>query len=248
MRRYKKNLLLAVFCFLLFWGTGELAGNLQTSLAVREVTVTDTAEEVEKFRSLDVKEELLQSCYNRKKLPWFSCLFPKNTEGGNALYSILADMECFPVSNSNTDQNVTVDFEDSWGGARTYGGERRHEGTDLMPSINERGVIPVVSVSDGTVEKKGWLELGGWRLGIRGRHGTYFYYAHLERYAEGIQPGSEVKAGQIIGYMGDSGYGEEGTVGQFAVHLHFGIYLTLEGKEVSVNPYKLLKLFDEGSH
>ena len=46
----------------------------------------------------------------------------------------------------------------------------------------------------------------------------------------------------MLGYMGDSGYGEEGTVGQFAVHLHFGIYIqTADGQEVSVDPYWILK-------
>ena len=125
--------------------------------------------------------------------------------------------------------------------SRSYGGNRVHEGTDIMPSNKERGYFPVVSVCDGTVEKKGWLNLGGYRLGIRSKAGAYFYYAHLESYAEGIKEGTKVKAGQIIGYMGDSGYGEEGTVGKFDVHLHFGLYLDLDGKEVSVNPYEVLR-------
>ena len=150
------------------------------------------------------------------------------------------DIRYFPVAKDEKNGEY-VQFEDSYGGARSYGGERKHEGIDLMASNNKRGYFPVVSVSDGVVEKKGWLKLGGYRIGIRAPEGAYFYYAHLERYAEGIEEGSKVKAGQIIGYMGDSGYGPEGTVGEFAVHLHFGIYLTLEGKEFSVNPYPILR-------
>ena len=49
-------------------------------------------------------------------------------------------------------------------------------------------------------------------------------------------------AGQLLGYMGDTGYGEEGTTGQFAVHLHLGIYIqTSHYQELSVNPYWVLK-------
>ena len=123
---------------------------------------------------------------------------------------------------------------------RTYQGERGHEGTDIMPSVNERGVFPVVSMTDGIVENKGWLELGGYRLGIRSPHGAYFYYAHLDSYGN-IQEGDEVKAGDFLGFMGDTGYSKtEGTTGKFPVHLHMGIYLYEEGKEVSVNPYPAL--------
>lgn len=134
-------------------------------------------------------------------------------------------------------------YEDSYGGLRTFGGKRRHEGCDIMPSgaTKESGVIAIVSASDGVVEKKGWLRLGGYRLGIRSPHGAYFYYAHMSHYAEGIEEGTEVSAGQIIGYMGDTGYGDEGTHGKFVVHLHFGVYVEVDGKETAVNPYWMLK-------
>ena len=104
--------------------------------------------------------------------------------------------------------------------SRSYGGKRLHEGTDLMPPKNQRDTFAVVSVCDGVVEKIGWLELGGYRIGIRSKTGTYFYYAHLSSYAEGMKQGKTVKAGELLGYMGDSGYGKEGTVGKFPVHLH----------------------------
>ncbi len=157
---------------------------------------------------------------------------------------IIEDWKCFPVPEDKSGK-ASVDYEDSFGGERTYGGKRRHEGTDLMSSNKERGYFPVVSVCDGIVEKKGWLKLGGWRMGIRSEHGTYFYYAHMERYEENLEEGSKVEAGQVIGYMGDSGYGEEGTTGQFAVHLHFGVYIKRGDKEVSINPYPLLKLYED---
>ncbi len=136
-----------------------------------------------------------------------------------------------------------VYYVDSYGYERTYGGDRTHEGCDIMSVNNTRGELPVVSVSDGVVEKLGWLELGGYRIGIRSESGVYYYYAHLYSYEEGLTEGDQVVAGQIIGYMGDTGYSKvEGTTGNFDVHLHFGIYLDDgKGNEYTVNPYPLLK-------
>ncbi len=156
------------------------------------------------------------------------------------------DVKYFPVPKSKTNQDATVSFENSWMYERNFGGKRGHEGTDLMASVNQRGYYPIISMTDGVVEKIGWLTKGGYRIGIRSPSGGYYYYAHLYSYAEDFKEGDTIQAGQLIGYMGDSGYGEEGTVGQFAVHLHVGIYFNGEdGKEISVNPYPVLKYFEE---
>jgi hypothetical protein len=153
----------------------------------------------------------------------------------NGFCAVWNDLECFPVK-------CQVSYEDSWMAERNYGGNRGHEGTDLMPPVNQNGFYPIYSITAGTIEHMGWLEKGGWRIGIRSGHGGYFYYAHLSDYAKGLEEGKTVEAGEMLGYMGDSGYGKEGTTGQFAVHLHFGIYIqTADGREVSVNPYWILK-------
>ena len=150
------------------------------------------------------------------------------------------DLRYFPVAESSSNSRLSVSFEDSWMFDRSYGGERGHEGTDIMPSVNESGLFPIVSMTDGTIENKGWLELGGYRLGIRAPHGAYIYYAHLDSYAD-IQEGDTVSAGELLGFMGDTGYGtEEGTRGKFPVHLHVGIYLYENDQEISVNPYPAL--------
>lgn len=159
--------------------------------------------------------------------------------------SILQDIECFPVEK-NSEGELIVSFEDSWNAYRTYGGIRRHEGTDLMPEENIRGYYAILSMTDGTIEKMGWLNKGGYRVGVRGNSGAYYYYAHLESYAPGLKVGDEVKAGQFLGYMGDSGYGDEGTTGQFDVHLHFGIYVQTPFGELSVNPYWILRFLENG--
>ena len=97
-------------------------------------------------------------------------------------------------------------------------------------------------MTGGVIEKAGWLELGGWRIGIRAPSGAYLYYAHLYNYSQDWAEGDEVQPGTLLGFMGDSGYGPEGTTGMFPVHLHLGIYLPLnEQEEISVNPYWILR-------
>ncbi len=109
------------------------------------------------------------------------------------------------------------------------------------------GYYPVVSMTDGVIEKIGWLEMGGWRIGVRAPGGAYLYYAHLYSYAGDFKEGDRVKAGELIGYMGDTGYGKtEGTRGNFDVHLHVGIYIkTDHNEEMSVNPYWILKWLEK---
>lgn len=150
--------------------------------------------------------------------------------------AVLNDVECFPVAADG------IVYENSWMFERNYGGKRGHEGTDLIPQENLRGHYPVVSMTDGIVEKIGWLPLGGYRIGIRSPSGGYFYYAHLDRYERVFQVGEAVPAGTVLGRMGDTGYGAEGTRGRFDVHLHLGIYIRTEhSQELSVNPYWILR-------
>lgn len=156
---------------------------------------------------------------------------------------VFEDLQCFPVVKEGKDERYPVSYDNTWGAERTYGGERTHEGCDLMAISNERGKYKVCSMTDGVVKNIGWLEQGGWRIGIESDSGIYYYYAHLDSYEKAFEKGERVAAGQILGRMGDSGYGKEpGTKGNFAVHLHVGIYLDdLSGEERAVNPYWYLK-------
>ena len=154
---------------------------------------------------------------------------------------IFEDLQCFPVVKEA--DVYPISYENTWGAERIYGGNRTHEGCDLMAVSNERGKYKVCSMTDGTVRQIGWLEQGGWRIGIESDSGVYYYYAHLDSYEKAFEEGERVVAGQILGRMGDSGYGKEpGTKGQFDVHLHVGIYIKdLSGKERAINPYWYLK-------
>ena len=160
---------------------------------------------------------------------------------------IRSELRVFPIPLSVTHPEYRSVFENSWMSPRSFGGERGHEGVDIMLYPGERGLFPVLSMTDGVVEKKGWLPQGGYRLGVRSAGGIYYYYAHLYDYAPNIEEGTPVAAGQLLGFAGDSGYSNiEGTVGNFAVHLHVGIYYNDEaGAETSINPYGFLVLLED---
>ena len=163
------------------------------------------------------------------------------------LQAVWEDLKYFPVPVSTLNESAQISYYNSWMAPRTFGGQRGHEGTDLMARINERGRYPVLSMTDGVVEQIGWLTKGGYRIGIRAPHGGYFYYAHLYDYAREFQIGEPVRAGELLGFMGDSGYSKiEGTVGNFDVHLHVGIYVEQpDGGEVSVNAFWPLTFLEE---
>lgn len=163
------------------------------------------------------------------------------------VYAVWQDLERFPVGEIASNPKAFVTFADSWMQSRTFGGDRGHEGCDIMASVNERGIYPVYSMTDGVVENVGWLRLGGYRIGIRSPSGAYFYYAHLAEYAKDFVPGESIEAGTLLGYMGDTGYSDvPGTTGNFPVHLHLGIYLNAaDGAEFSVNSYPMLRYLYE---
>ncbi len=156
-------------------------------------------------------------------------------------HKIMKDIKCFPVSLKYKEW---IHFEDSYGVYRESGG---HEGCDIMHNENIAGDIPIVSATDGTITNLGWLYLGGYRIGITSPNGIYYYYAHFDSCTPGLFVGKEIKAGEFLGFMGNTGEGEEGTKGNFPVHLHFGIYIKDEkGNEEAVNPYQyLLKINEE---
>lgn len=111
--------------------------------------------------------------------------------------------------------------------------ERAHEGVDVFAAKG----TPIYSASDGKIVNIGWNQYGGWRLTVQVDSGTAFYYAHMSRYADGMAKGGTVKKGQLIGYVGSTGYGPEGTEGQFVPHLHFGIYKTNVSPWKAIDPY-----------
>ncbi|MFB9973141.1 M23 family metallopeptidase [Allobacillus sp. SKP2-8] len=140
-------------------------------------------------------------------------------------------------------KNFNYSYKNTWGDSRGYGGRRIHEGTDIFAGYG----TPVKSASYGIVEIKGWNKFGGWRVGIRDAYNIYHYYAHLSRFEEKIEEGTLVKPGQVIGYVGSTGYGPEGTQGKFPPHLHYGIYKDNGKYEWAYDPYPSLKRWERNT-
>ncbi len=135
---------------------------------------------------------------------------------------------------------------DDFGNSRNYGYKRRHLGHDIMGNVG----TPIIAVEGGIVEELGWNQYGGWRIGIRSHDKRrYYYYAHLRKdkpYHMDTVRGAAVTAGQVIGYLGMTGYSSKENVNNINVpHLHFGLQLIFdesqkEGpKEIWVDVYSL---------
>ena len=114
-------------------------------------------------------------------------------------------------------------------------GERKHEAIDIHAA---RGT-PVIAVGDGCVVKLFRSVPGGITLYQFDPEGNFaYYYAHLDRYADGVKEGTELKRGDVLGYVGTTGNAPPN-----APHLHFGIFRLGSDKRwwagTAVNPYKV---------
>lgn len=138
---------------------------------------------------------------------------------------------------------------DDFGDARSYGFKRKHLGNDLIGQVG----IPIIAVEGGVVEALGWNKYGGWRIGIRSfDKKRYYYYAHLRKnfpYNKDLKEGSIVKAGDVIGYMGRTGYSESENANNLTTpHLHFGMQLIFDesqkesNNEIWIDVYNIVRL------
>lgn len=130
---------------------------------------------------------------------------------------------------------VRAHLTDTWGQSRE-GGARAHQAIDIIAP----GGTPVVAAMSGTVEKLFQSARGGTTVYVRSQDGRWTaYYAHLQRYADGLAEGRAVRAGQVIGYVGDTGNSGAGNY-----HLHFALARMRPGEKwydgEPVNPYPIL--------
>ncbi|MGN0349325.1 MAG: M23 family metallopeptidase [Roseburia sp.] len=125
---------------------------------------------------------------------------------------------------------------DDFGVSREYGYRRQHLGHDMMGRVG----TPIIASESGYVEALGWNQYGGWRIGIRSfDKKRYYYYAHLRQnypYQEKLKIGDTVIAGEVIGYMGHTGYSAKENVNNIdSVHLHFGLQLIFDESQKEGN-------------
>lgn len=144
-----------------------------------------------------------------------------------------------------------TDYDD-FGASRSYGYKRNHLGHDMMGQVG----TPVIAAESGSVRELGWNQYGGWRIGIDSFDGKrYYYYAHLRQnrpYADGLKKGDVVQAGDVIGYIGRTGYSAKENVNNIdEYHLHFGLQLIFDesqregSQEIWVDVYELVKFLSQ---
>jgi hypothetical protein len=118
-------------------------------------------------------------------------------------------------------------YGDSYGAFRGDVHGKWHHGDDIFAPLG----APVVAVANGTINRVGWHKVGGWRLWVRDAAADEFYYAHLSGYAPRVLHTRRVRAGDVLGFVGNTGDAFGG-----APHLHF-----------EVHPHQLLRLRYDGA-
>jgi murein DD-endopeptidase MepM/ murein hydrolase activator NlpD len=123
-------------------------------------------------------------------------------------------------------------FADTFGAGRATTGW--HHGEDIFAPLG----APILAVTDGTVFSVGWNDVGGLRVWLRDRYGNEFYYAHLSAFSQLAVNGNQVEAGDVLGFMGNTGDAEH-----TPYHLHFEIHpasLLDKGYDGVIPPYRYL--------
>lgn len=196
-------------------------------------------------------EEILGSLY--QYYPYYKESFSAVLSGLLGHYAIKIDGQWVYTYGLKAYSPIAAGYgyshSDDFGNRRTFGFARKHLGHDMMGSAG----TPIVAVESGIVEAMGWNRYGGWRIGIRSTDNKrYYYYAHLQKdhpFADGLEVGDLVQAGDLIGFMGRTGYSDkENTNNIETVHLHFGIQLIFDERqkecisEIWIDPYDLVRL------
>ena len=199
-------------------------------------------------------EELLGNLY--KYYDYYHTAFDGVLGGLLGTYAIEKDGVWVPTYGLKAFSPVAAGYGfshcDDFGVSRSFGFKRKHLGHDMMGSLG----TPIVAVEGGVVEAMGWNRYGGWRIGIRSFDGKrYYYYAHLQKdhpFAEGLQQGDMVQAGDLIGFMGRTGYSDTENVNNIElVHLHFGLQLVFDesqkecNSEIWIDVYDIVRLLNE---
>ena len=199
-------------------------------------------------------EELLGELY--RYYDYYHCAYQAVLGGLLGHYAIEVNGEWKQVYGLKAFSPIAAGYGYShcsdFGNSRSFGFARKHLGNDLMGGLG----TPVVAVEGGVVEAMGWNRYGGWRIGIRSFDSKrYYYYAHLQKdkpFAPGLAEGDIVQAGDLLGFMGRTGYSDKENVNNIeTVHLHFGIQLIFDesqkecNSEIWIDAYEIVRLLSE---
>lgn len=199
-------------------------------------------------------EELLRDLY--KYYAYYHNAYSAALGGLVGSYAIEKDGQWVPAYGLKAFSPIAAGYGyshcDDFGVARSFGFRRKHLGNDLMGGLG----TPIVAVEGGVVEAMGWNRYGGWRIGIRSfDNKRYYYYAHLQKdrpFAPGLKEGDMVQAGDLIGFMGCTGYSDRENVNNIeTVHLHFGMELVFDesqkecNSEIWIDVYDIVRLLSQ---
>lgn len=202
---------------------------------------------VKQLQSDQSPEELLGELY--KYYNYYHSAYSAALGGLLGSYAIEVDGEQKPTYGLKAFSPIAAGYGYShcsdFGNSRSFGFARKHLGNDLMGGLG----TPIVAVEGGVVEAMGWNRYGGWRIGIRSFDSKrYYYYAHLQKdapFAPGLQEGDIVQAGDLIGFMGRTGYSDRENVNNIeTVHLHFGMQLVFDESQKECNSEIWIDVYD----
>lgn len=211
-------------------------------------SVQKAAEELKGDRRI---EEITGELY--RYFPYYHEAYTAVLDGFLGSYAIEKDGKWLPryglKAFSPIAEGYAYSHYDDFGAGRSFGFARKHLGNDLL---GQEGT-PIIAVESGIVEALGWNRYGGWRVGIRSHdRKRYYYYAHLRKdapYAPGLEIGQQVTAGDLLGFMGRTGYSDTENTNNIEVdHLHFGIQLIFEesqkecDSEIWIDVYQINRL------
>ena len=214
-------------------------------------SVKQAAEELKGDKS---PEELLGALY--KYYGYYHEAFSAALGGLVGSYAIKKDGQWLPAYGLKAFSPIAAGYGfghcDDFGVSRSFGFKRKHLGHDMMGSLG----TPIVAVEGGIVEALGWNRYGGWRIGIRSFDSRrYYYYAHLQKdspFAPGLSQGDIVQAGDLIGFMGRTGYSDRENVNNIeTVHPHFGLQLIFDESqkeclsEIWIDVYDIVRLLND---
>ncbi len=206
---------------------------------------------VQELKGNKSPEELLGNLY--QYYSYYHTAYNAALGGLLGSFAIEVDGEMKPVYGLKAYSPIASGYGYShcsdFGNSRSFGFARKHLGNDLMGGAG----TPIAAVEGGVVEAMGWNRYGGWRIGIRSFDSKrYYYYAHLQKdhpFADGLKEGDIVQAGDLIGFMGRTGYSDkENTNNIETVHLHFGMELIFEesqkecNSEIWIDVYNIVRL------
>ena len=141
---------------------------------------------------------------------------------------------------------------DDFGMGRNYGFKRKHLGHDLYGGVG----TPIIAMEGGTITELGWNQYGGWRVGITSEDSMrYYYYAHLRKdkpFPLDMQKGDKVESGQVIGFLGNTGYSRKKNKNMSSAkpHLHFGMQIIFDESqkdgngEIWIDVYQICKFLE----